>query len=91
LEILHDQKVHTVLVADVIEGADAGVRETGDGLCFPVEPSLAVRILGEMRRENLDHDRAAKPRVTRPIDLAHSSGPERREYFVGSESRARAQ
>jgi hypothetical protein len=31
-----------------------------------------------------------QPRVTRAINLAHTSGPERLEDFVGSETRAGA-
>jgi len=32
--VLHDQVVDAVLLSDVVEGADMGMIEAGDGPCF---------------------------------------------------------
>ena len=37
---------------------------------------------GELGREDLDRDLAAQALVARAVDLAHASGPERREDLV---------
>jgi len=33
----HDQVVDAVLLSDVVQGADVGVVETGDGSCFSLK------------------------------------------------------
>ena len=46
------------------------------------------RIVGDVRRQDLDRDRAVEPRVARLVDLAHAAGAERRHDFVGAEPAA---
>src|SRR5215469_11226050 len=58
---------HEIVGADVIELADAGMVERGDGACFALE-SLSKAGAG-----NLDGDIAAEPSVAGAVDLAHAT------------------
>ena len=40
------------------------------------------------RQEHFHRDRTIQPRIARAIDLAHAARAERRDDFVGTESRA---
>ena len=62
-QILHDQKIHAVLSADVIERADIGMLQRGNRLGFPLQALFQFRISGKMRRQNFDGDRTVKARV----------------------------
>ena len=43
--------------------------------------------LRQVRGEDLDRDVATEPRVLRAVDLAHATGAERAEDFIGAETR----
>jgi hypothetical protein len=75
VDVLHDEIVRT----HVIERADVGMIQRGDGFGFPLEA------LREMRGGNLDRDFAIQPRIACPIHLAHSTSADGRKYFVRSE------
>ena len=51
-------------------------------------PGQAVRIVGELLRENLEGDVTIQFRVASAIHLAHSAGANQAEDFVGAEARA---
>jgi hypothetical protein len=74
LDELHDQKVHTVLVPNVIELADVRVREAGDRLGLPIEALAMFWSFREMRHQHLDRNRSVEARVARPVDLPHAAG-----------------
>jgi len=59
--------------------------ERRDGLRLPLEPRMRGRIRSERRRQNLDGDLAMQPGIVCPIDLAHPTGAERRQDFVGAQ------
>ena len=71
--------------ADVVDGEDVRVRERGDSLRFALEALAACRVVGELRRQDLDRDSAIEAPVQRPIDFPHSPGPERRDDFIRPE------
>jgi hypothetical protein len=75
LDVLHDQ----VIRSDVVEVADIGVAERGDGAGFGGEA------LGELSVRNFDRDIAAQARVMSPIDLAHAALAHQRKDLVGAE------
>ena len=77
-DIFHDE----VVGANVVEVADIGVVQCGDGACLAAE-ALAERFFG-----NFDCDVAPQPRVARPVHLAHSAGANEREDLVRAEPRA---
>ena len=74
-----------VLVADVVERADVGMRERRDRLRLALEPLPHVLVRREVRRQDLDRDRALEPRVLRPVDLSHPSRADRGEDLVRPE------
>ena len=74
LQVLHDQVVGPVLVADVVERADVRVRELRDRLRLALEPLAQLRRGGHVRRQDLDGDVAPQARVLRAVNLAHAPG-----------------
>jgi hypothetical protein len=91
LDQLHYQKRGTVLVADVVEGADVGMREPRDRFGFTLQALFPGRIGRETLRQHLDRDVALEPRIARPVHLAHAAGAEESHDFVGPELRALSQ
>ncbi len=74
VEILHDEEVDPVVMAHLMEGTDARMRESRDGAGFVGKAHPAARIGCGVRRQHLDRDVAIEPRVAGPVDLAHPSG-----------------
>jgi hypothetical protein len=72
-----DQKRSAVMLADVVEGEDVRMAQSGDGPGFLLEPAEALRIGGDRRREDLDCDIPAQAGVAGsvPIKAEISSGP----------------
>src|SRR3989304_620620 len=70
LEVLHDQEVHVPFPTDVMEGADVGMVEAGDGARLSLEALSKVRIAREMRGKHLDGYRTVEARVLGQVDLA---------------------
>src|SRR5262245_43698764 len=60
-------------LADFINDDDVRVIERGGYAGFLAKASDALSVFGEARRQQLERDLAAQPRVSRQIDLAHSS------------------
>jgi hypothetical protein len=89
LEVLEDEEVDAALGADVVEHADVGVLEGGDGAGLPLEACPADRVRGEVRGEDLEGDGAAEAGVAGLLNLAHAPGPEKAEDLVRPEASAR--
>ena len=88
LHELHHQEGEAVLVAHVVERADVGMVQAGDGSRFTLEPLShfdGLRLLGG---KHLHRHRAIEPRVLRPIDLAHAAAPEGSDDLVRPETAA---
>jgi hypothetical protein len=77
-----------LLVADVVEDADVGVLEVGDGLGFALEALAEFGALGQMRGQRLDGDDTVEARVAGLVDFAHASCADLCEDFVGAEMSA---
>ena len=75
LDVLHDQIIGT----NVVERADVGMVQRGDGLGFLLKASA------ETNQRSLDGDVAIQPRVTGTPHLTHTAPADGREYFVRSE------
>ncbi len=69
----HDEKIHAVLVADVVQRADVGMGELGNRFGLPLQALLQRRIGGKAGKQNLDGNRAVEPRVVGAIDFAHAA------------------
>ena len=75
LDELHDQ----VIRANVVERADVGVVERGDGLGF------ALKAVAELARGNFDGDGPAEAGVGAAVDLAHAAFAEEGIDAIGPE------
>jgi len=73
-EMLHDEEVHVPFPADVMEGADVRMVQTGDRARLSLETLAKIRITGEVCGENLDRYRAIETGIFGLIDLTHASG-----------------
>ena len=69
---------------EIVELADIGVAQLRDGARFALEALECSRLLGELRRKNLDGDRAIESRVDRAIHLSHAARADRRDDLVGA-------
>ena len=74
--------------ADVVEDADVGMFQVGDGLRFALEALLRFRVRGRVGRQDLDGHGPIEPRVAGLVDLAHPARAGELEDLVGSETRA---
>jgi hypothetical protein len=88
LEQLHHEVVDAVLLADVVEHAEVGMVETGNGSRPALETRSTLGVLREFGRQHLDRDVATEPRVLRAVDLAHAPGADRGHDFVGAKANA---
>ena len=84
-QVLHHQEVGPVLGADVVQGADVGMVQSGDRLGFALEPLAQVGIRADMVRQHFDGHRAVEAGVDRLVDLAHAAGADGRLDLVGAE------
>ena len=75
LDILHDQ----IIRPDVVEMADVGVVERGNGTGFTGKP------LGELGVGNFDRDIPIQTGIVGAIHLAHATLADEREDLVGAE------
>ncbi len=76
---------------EAVELRDVLVVQRGEDLCLTLKPRHAIGIVGEVVRENLDGDVAAKLRVARAIDLAHSTRAKPALYLVHTDTSARGE
>jgi hypothetical protein len=71
--------------------ADVRVAEGGDRSCLALEALPHLRIVGEVRREDLDGDSTVEARIVRAIHLAHPTRANRCGDFIGAEARSRSE
>ena len=83
LEIFHHQKINSILVARVVERADVGMIQAGDGFCFAVEALAQIRAVGEMSGQNFYRDDSVEADIAGFVDLAHSARTDSGEDFIG--------
>ena len=90
-EKLHDEVVGAGVRADVVEMADVGMIERGDGAGLALHALLEFGRVGEMCSENFNGYDAIEPSVAGAVDLAHAARSERRLNFIWSKFRAGSQ
>ena len=61
-----------------------GMIKAGNNFGFTFETLAAGGIVREIRGKNLDGNNALQARIPCPIHLAHATGAQRREDFVGT-------
>ena len=84
LQQLHGDEVLALVLVDRVHGADAGVVEGRGGAGLALEARERVRVLGQLRGQELERDVAAELRVLGLVHDAHAPAAElRRDPVVG--------
>jgi hypothetical protein len=86
LDQFHDQGLHAARFLQAVNLRDVRMVQRGEGLRLAFESGEALRILCERLRQHLDRHLAPEGGVSGAIDLAHSTGAEGGEDFVGTEA-----
>jgi len=73
---LHRDERRVVLLADVVDRADARMVQCGRGQRFAAKALQCLRILRHAVGQELQRDRALQPRIGRLVDDTHSSSTE---------------
>jgi hypothetical protein len=89
VEVLHDQVVHPVLRADVIEMADVGMRQGGDGPRLALETLFQIGIRREVGGNDLDGNGTVEARIARTVHFSHAAGADGRLNFIRTKSGSR--
>ena len=77
-----------LLVADVVQRADVGVVELGDGAGLALEAGAELRAGRQVGGQHLDRHVAAQAGVVGAVDLAHPARADRGDDLVRAEPRA---
>src|ERR1700730_16341095 len=85
IDKLHGNEVHTVALADFMDGGDVRMIERRRGLCFLSEAPHAVLIRGEVSGQNLKRHSTIKFRVSGEINLTHAAFADFRDNRVLSD------
>ena len=85
LDELHRHEGNIIVFLDGENGDDVRVVECGDGPGFPSEARQTVCVSREGRRKNLQRHITIQFRVTRAVDLAHSTSAEQRQNPAAAE------
>ena len=87
---LHREVRDAVRLADIVDGDDVGVGQSGGGARFLLEAAARFGV-DEVGGQDLERHVAAQPRVARAVHLAHAADADRIDDFVRSETRACAE
>lgn len=82
---LRDDIGEVSVCPDVEDRHDVRMIQRGNVSRFLLETGEARRIRGEIWRQDLERDVASEPRVTRPIQFAHSAAPERGDELIDAD------
>ncbi len=82
LEALHDEVVHPVLMADVVQHTNVRMIQAGNRFGFAFEALLPNGIIRKLWRQNLYRHSAIKTRVAPAKHLAHAARAERRHDLI---------
>ena len=80
LDVLHDEEFDRTLAADVVERADVGVIQAGDGSRF------AFEALGDSALTDFDGNGTVQARVAGFVDFAHSPCAQQGDDLVRPEA-----
>src|SRR4051812_48652589 len=73
VQILHNQIVRPVVLADVMQRADVRMIEGRNRACLPLKPAAQIAILGDVSGKHFDGDGAIEARVAGSVDLTHAA------------------
>jgi hypothetical protein len=71
VQILHSNEGLPTLLADVIDGADVRMVQSGSSLRFALEAAERLRVFGHVIRQELERDKTVQPRVFTLVDDTH--------------------
>src|SRR5262245_30680300 len=91
VEELHDEIRVLALDADVVERADVGMVEAGDGLRLDLKAGAGLGGGSERGRDELERYVTTEPRVARAIDLSHAARAEPTDDLVRAKPRTGCQ
>ena len=77
-----------MFVAHVVQRADVGVVQAGNGLGFTAEAGQPLRVAGEMFRKDLDGDGPSETSVGSLVDFAHPARTDKADYLIWTQARA---
>ena len=89
LEVLHDQVVHPLLGAHVVDRADVRVVKLREGPRFALEALAELWVLRQVLGKDLDRHVTPETGVPGLVHLAHAAPAERRQKLVPTQSGAR--
>jgi hypothetical protein len=72
-DVLHDDEVDPLGLADVVEHDDAGMVERAGCASFLLKASPSLGVRDRVGMKNLERDAAADPDVRRQVHHAHST------------------
>src|SRR5207344_2696581 len=85
---LEDEGVSAVRLLGTVDRRDVRMIERGQRARLAFEPRQTIGMLSDVGRQDLESHLAAKLRVARAIDLAHTAGAEQRSEDVCTETAA---
>src|SRR5262245_3289136 len=88
LQILHGDEGAAVLLADVMDGTDAGMIQRGRSARFALKPAQRVTVTSEFTCQELQRHEAMEPCVLRFVDDAHAAAAKLLDNAVVGESLA---
>jgi hypothetical protein len=81
-QVLDNQIVDTIGLADVVENTDVGMTQTGDDARFSIESLAQFSSVSEMTRKNLNGDNSVEASITGLVNFAHSARTDSGKDFV---------
>src|SRR5262245_38583859 len=84
-EIFHNKVINPVLLAYIENWTYMRMTQPGERLCLPFETGPQIKFVGKIFWKDFDSDETIEARVSRFIDLSHSSGADRRYDFIRAE------
>jgi len=72
-EKLHGDEGMAILIADIVDGTDVGMIESGGGLGLTSKSRQRLRIPGDFVRQELERDETVQSRVFGFVDHAHAA------------------
>jgi hypothetical protein len=87
-EILHDEEGATLVLTEVIYGADVGMVQRRDSKCFTLEALKRMSVISESVRDKLEGDEALQANVFGLVHHTHAAAAQLPQDEVMRDGRA---
>lgn len=91
IDEFHRQGDDAVLPFEAVDGSDVRMAERGENPRLALESCDSLRIRDEHRRQRLERNVAAEPKVVGPVHLAHPADTDQRKNLVRTDLVAKLQ